>query len=147
MQKKHYFNFLSLIATFFILSSCNTSNGNEPKLDEYSITWSDLNLKANLKTKYFDDKIHYILYIHDINGKPLSETNYYGKFIDGTLVLNFLDKDNFVLDYLIFEVSTATNILDSQNRVDSKQFKGSEIFSEDKYNKYTQIEFLTQDIN
>ena len=146
MQKKHYFNFLLLIATFFILSSCNTSNNNEPKLDEYSITWSDLNLKANLKTKYFDDRIHYILDLYDIDGKPLSETSYYGKFTNGTLILNFLDKDQFVLDDIVFEVNTATDILDSQNRVNSKQFKGSEIFSEDKYNNYTQIKFLTSGI-
>ena len=146
MQKKHYFNFLLLIATFFILSSCNTSNNNEPKLDEYSITWSDLNLKANLKTKYFDDRIHYILDLYDIDGKPLSETSYYGKFTKGTLILNFLDKDQFVLDDIVFEVNTATDILDSQNRVNSKQFKGSEIFSEDKYNNYTQIKFLTSGI-
>ena len=146
MQKKHYFNFLLLIATFFILSSCNTSNNNEPKLDEYSITWADLNLKANLKTKYFDDRIHYILDLYDIDGKPLSETSYYGKFTNGTLILNFLDKDQFVLDDIVFEVNTATDILDSQNRVNSKQFKGSEIFSEDKYNNYTQIKFLTSGI-
>ena len=146
MQKKHYFNFLLLIATFFILSSCNTSNNNEPKLDEYSITWSDLNLKANLKTKYFDDRIHYILDLYDIDGMPLSETSYYGKFTNGTLILNFLDKDQFVLDDIVFEVNTATDILDSQNRVNSKQFKGSEIFSEDKYNNYTQIKFLTSGI-
>ena len=47
---------------------------------------------------------------------------------------------------IVFEVNTATDILDSQNRVNSKQFKGSEIFSEDKYNNYTQIKFLTSGI-
>ena len=146
MQKKYYFNFLSLIATFFILTSCSTSNSNDPKEFENYITWSDLNLKVNLKTKYFDSSIHYILDIYDIDGEPLSETQYYEKFIDGTLVLNFLDKDEFVIGTIIFEVSTSTDILDSQNRVNSKQFKGSKIFSEDKYNNYTQINFFTRGI-
>ena len=146
MQKKYYFNFLSIIATFFILTSCSTSNSNDPKEFENYITWSDLNLKVNLKTKYFDSSIHYILDIYDIDGEPLSETQYYEKFIDGTLVLNFLDKDEFVIGTIIFEVSTSTDILDSQNRVNSKQFKGSKIFSEDKYNNYTQINFFTRGI-
>ena len=146
MRKKYYFNFLSIIATFFILTSCSTSNSNDPKEFENYITWSDLNLKVNLKTKYFDSSIHYILDIYDIDGEPLSETQYYEKFIDGTLVLNFLDKDEFVIGTIIFEVSTSTDILDSQNRVNSKQFKGSKIFSEDKYNNYTQINFFTRGI-
>ena len=146
MRKKYYFNFLSIIATFFILTSCNTSNSNDPMEFENYITGSDLNLRVTLKTKYFDSRIHYILDIYDIDGQPLSETQYYEKLVNGTLVLNFLDKDEFVLDDLIFEIDTATNILDSQNRVDSKQFKGSEIFNEEKYNNYTQINFFTRDI-
>ena len=146
MREKYYFNFLSIIATFFILTSCNTGNGNDPREFENYITWSDLSLKVTLKTKYFDSRIHYILDIYDISGQPLSETQYYEKLVNGTLVLNFLDKDEFVLDELIFELDTATNILDSQNRVSSKQFKGSGIFNEDKYNNYTQINFFTRDI-
>ena len=146
MRKKYYFNFLSIIATFFILTSCSTSNGNDPKEFENYITWSDLNLKVTLKTKYFDSRIHYILDIYDIDNQPLSETQYYEKLVNGTLVLNFLDKDEFVLDDLIFEIDTATNILDSQNRVNAKQFKGSEIFNEGKYNNYTQVNFFTRDI-
>ena len=144
MRKKYYFNFLSIIATFFILTSCNTSN--DLREFENYITWSDLNLKVTLKTKYFDSRIHYILDIYDIDGLSLSQTQYYEKLVNGTLVLNFLDKDEFVLDELIFEVDTATNILDSQNMVKSKQFKGSEIFNEDKYNNLTQINFFTRDI-
>ena len=144
MREKYYFNFLSIIATFFILTSCNTSN--DLREFENYITWSDLNLKVTLKTKYFDSRIHYILDIYDIDGLSLSQTQYYEKLVNGTLVLNFLDKDEFVLDELIFEVDTATNILDSQNNVKSKQFKGSEIFNEDKYNNLTQINFFTRDI-
>tara|TARA_Y100001958_G_C21039426_1_gene409551 strand:- start:61 stop:495 length:435 start_codon:yes stop_codon:yes gene_type:complete len=144
MREKYYFNFLSIIATFFILTSCNTSN--DLREFENYITWSDLNLKVTLKTKYFDSRIHYILDIYDIDGLSLSQTQYYEKLVNGTLVLNFLDKDEFVLDELIFEVDTATNILDSQNMVKSKQFKGSEIFNEDKYNNLTQINFFTRDI-
>ena len=144
MREKYYFNFLSIIATFFILTSCNTSN--DLREFENYITWSDLNLKVTLKTKYFDSRIHYILDIYDIDGLSLSQTQYYEKLVNGTLVLNFLDKDEFVLDELIFEVDTATNILDSQDNVKSKQFKGSEIFNEDKYNNLTQINFFTRDI-
>ena len=144
MREKYYFNFLSIIATFFILTSCNTSN--DLREFENYITWSDLNLKVTLKTKYFDSRIHYILDIYDIDGLSLSQTQYYEKLVNGTLVLNFLDKDEFVLDELIFEVDTATNILDSQNMVKSMQFKGSEIFNEDKYNNLTQINFFTRDI-
>ena len=144
MREKYYFNFLSIIATFFILTSCNTSN--DLREFENYITWSDLNLKVTLKTKYFDSRIHYILDIYDMDGLSLSQTQYYEKLVNGTLVLNFLDKDEFVLDELIFEVDTATNILDSQNMVKSKQFKGSEIFNEDKYNNLTQINFFTRDI-
>ena len=144
MREKYYFNFLSIIATFFILTSCNTSN--DLREFENYITWSDLNLKVTLKTKYFDSRIHYILDIYDIDGLSLSQTQYYEKLVNGTLVLNFLDKDEFVLDELIFELDTAINILDSQNMVKSKQFKGSEIFNEDKYNNLTQINFFTRDI-
>ena len=144
MREKYYFNFLSIIATFFILTSCNTSN--DLREFENYITWSDLHLKVTLKTKYFDSRIHYILDIYDIDGLSLSQTQYYEKLVNGTLVLNFLDKDEFVLDELIFELDTAINILDSQNMVKSKQFKGSEIFNEDKYNNLTQINFFTRDI-
>ena len=147
MQKKYYFNFLSIIATFFILTSCNPGNGNDPKVYKNYITWSGLNLEVDLKTKYFDSRIHYIIDIYDMDDIPLSETQYYEKFTKGALVLSFLDKDEFILDDLIFEVDTATNILDFQNRVKSLQFKGSEIFNEDKYKNYAQISFVTRNIN
>ena len=59
------------------MTSCNTSNSNDPMEFDNYITWSDLNLRVTIKTKYFDSRIHYILDIYDIDDQPLSETQYY----------------------------------------------------------------------
>ena len=53
MHKKYNFNFLFLIASIFVLSSCN-SDTDEPLMFEEYITYYGLNFEVNVKTKYFD---------------------------------------------------------------------------------------------
>jgi len=144
MHKKFNFNSLLLIAAIFSLSSCN-SDTNEPKEFKEFITYYGLNIEVNLKTKYFDSEIHYIVDIEDISENHISETEYFEKLKGGSLVLDFLDRDGFVLDTIVIEVINFTNIVTGE-KVLALNYKNSEFFSKDKYNNVSQIDILTRNM-
>ena len=144
MHKKYNFNFLFLIASIFVLSSCN-SDTDEPLMFEEYITYYGLNFEVNVKTKYFDSKIHYIVNIEDISDKHLSETDYFEKLNKGSLGLEFLDKDGFRLDVIEVKISNFTNVVDGE-KVLSMIYKNSEIFNKNKYDNTFTINIYTNNM-
>ena len=144
MHKKYNFNFLFLIASIFVLSSCN-SDTDEPRMYEEYITYYGLNFEVNVKTKYFDSKIHYIVRIEDISDNYLSETDYFEKLQKGSLGLELLDKDGFKLDEIEVKISNFTNEVKGE-KVSAMIYNNSEIFNKNKYDNTSVISIYTNNM-
>lgn len=81
---------LSLVlSTVFLVVGCS-EDLSEEKTYEYDINWKDINTKAEVRTKYFNEKLNYIVVFQNENEPCIFDPN-------TSYLLNFRDSDGFNL--------------------------------------------------
>ena len=135
--------FLMITLSLLVLVGCDQYEF--VNLDEYliikkdktkdypsEIKWSGLNISTKVTTKYMDGRLHYIIFLEDLDGGPIQETDYFENLINnGELRLTFRDIDGFKLHDTSLPIINFTNVTKGNKRFsireeDSVQFKESE---------------------
>lgn len=96
-----------IVPTGYLLSQINLES-TANKMVERGENKSDLDLKANLKTKFEDGELMYIINISKGNNQEL-DLNYYESFL-----FNLYDKDGFLIKKI--DIAYFTTVIDKNNK-------------------------------
>ena len=109
--------FLMIIISILVLVGCDkyevvnkdeylVVKKDEVKSYSWETTWRGLNILSKVKTKYIDGKLLYKISVKDIDGLPITKTDYYETLKKGNLNIIFRDKDDFVVHEELVGVHT-----------------------------------------
>jgi hypothetical protein len=118
----------------------------ETKIYYLETTWKGLNILSEVKTKYTDGKVYYIIDVSDIDGVPILETDYYETLNQGYLEIIFRDKDNFELHEESIKVTNFSIGVDDNNIETTIVKQGSFDLEESEYIKIGKVRIGTQGI-
>ena len=119
----------------------------DKKIYEDEITWGDLNIKYTVTLKYFSSKLKYRIFMSDIDGKEIGETDWFNRITSHSsysepFILSPRTGDNFPI--LNIEFGQDYTRINDDGKILKLRYEGSKILSKEEFNLIGRVSIQTR---